>query len=147
MADIDELTAHFQNLGLPQDAAAWLLDLWNLIQVLDDAADGDRADPEAVRRATWAIFQNMPLNPFFQARAAILQPVLVLQLLKWEAANAAEAAGQADARSFVWRAGFYDVVLMVCHLCGVPDAGRACLEMYGETFADYLEEFTCPDQQ
>lgn len=143
MAGEIDLQTHFDTLGLPPEAQAWLLDLWNLIQVLDDAADGDKADPMAVKRATWAIFQNMPLNDFFRQYAAVLQPVLVLQLLKWEAANEAEAAGSADAKSYVWRAGYYDVVLMCCHLCRITGAGRACMDMYGETLAEYLEEFKC----
>ena len=134
-----ELSQHFANLGLPAEAQSWLLDLWNVIQVLDDAMDGDKADPAAVKQATWAIFQNMPLNAFYREYVAILQPVLVVQVLKWEAANAAEAADLADARSFVWRAGYYDVVLLACHLCGI-EAGMTVMHMYGDDFDDYLAE-------
>lgn len=143
MADETELQTHFNTLGLPPEAQSWLLDLWNLIQVLDDAADGDKADPAAARRATWAIFQNMPLNNFYRQYAAILQPVLVLQLLKWEGANVVEARGESNEKSYVWRAGFYEVVLMCCHLCGLNDMGHACMEMYGETFAAYMEGHKC----
>jgi hypothetical protein len=144
MAGEADLKTHFTTLGLPVEAQTWLLELWNLTQVLDDAADGDKADPLAVRRATWAIFQNMPLNDFYRQYVAILQPVMVLQLLKWEAANAVEAMGKPDEKSYVWRAGFYEVVLMCCHLCGINDAGHACMEMYGETYAEYLEDQKCP---
>ena len=143
MAGETDLKAHFDTLGLATEAQAWLLELWNLTQVLDDAMDGDKAEPTSVSRATWAIFQNMPLNPFYREYAAILQPVLVLQLLKWEAANAIEALNTPNEKSYVWRAGFYDVVLMCCHLCGINGAGHACMEMYGETFAEYMEGQTC----
>lgn len=142
MAGETDLQTHFTTLGLPPEAQAWLLDLWNLTQVLDDAMDGDKADPAAVSGATWAIFQNMPLNPFFRQYTAILQPVLVLQLLKWEAANKVEALGMPNEKTYVWRAGFYDVVLMCCHLCGI-EGGHACMEMYGETFAEYMEGQQC----
>lgn len=138
-----DLQKHFDTIGLPPQAQAWLLDLWNLIQVLDDATDGDKADPLAVRRATWAIFQNMPLNDFYRQYVAILQPVLVLQLLKWEGANVVEARGEANEKSYVWRAGFYEVVLMCCHLCGLNDMAHACMEMYGETFDEYKEGQSC----
>lgn len=141
-----DLSTHFETLGLPEAAKAWLMDLWNLIQVLDDACDGDKADPEAARRAVRAVFLNMPLNEFYRQYPAILQPVLVLQMLKWEAANAVEAKGLADEKSYVWRAGFYDVVLMVCHLCGIDGAGHACMEMYGETYAEYRGSVPCPDR-
>ena len=50
MADIDELSAHFVTLNLPAPARAWLLDLWTVIQVLDDAADGHKS-PDAGRAA------------------------------------------------------------------------------------------------
>lgn len=141
-----DLTFHFETLGLPEAAKAWLLDLWNLTQVFDDAMDGDAADKSNVSRAAWAVFQNMPLNDFYRQYCAILQPVLVLQLLKWEAANTVEALGLANEKSYVWRAGFYDVVLMVCHLCGISGAGHACMEMYGETYAEYMGGQKCPDR-
>ena len=135
-----DLKAHFDTVGLPPAAQSWLLDLWNLIGVFDDATDGDKTGHD-VRRAVWAVFQNMPLNDFYRQYAAILQPVLVLQLLKWEAANVAEAAGFANEKTYVWRAGFYDVVLMTCHLCGLPERGHAVMEMYGESYAAYKEGF------
>jgi hypothetical protein len=139
MADKDELSTHFATLGLPDAAKAWLLDLWTVIQVLDDAADGDRA--ENADQAAMAIFWDMPLNPFYRDFSAALQPVLKLQVLKWRAANALEAAGVADERTYMWRAGYYDVVLMVCSLCGIKDAEAECLLLYGETFAAYKEGF------
>lgn len=139
-----DLSAHFTTLGLPEPAQAWLLDLWNLVQVMDDVTDGDPVKKEAAAKAVRAIFLTMPLNDFYRGYAAILQPVLVLQMLKWEACNEIEAKGLANEKTYVWRAGFYDVVLLVCHLCGISDVGHACLEMYGETFTEYMEGQTCP---
>ena len=135
-----DLSAHFTTLGLPEAAKAWLLDLWNLIQVMDDARDGDRASPGDVDRAVKAIFLTMPLNDFYRQFPAVLQPVMVLAALKWEAANEMEAKGLADEKSYMARAGFYDVVLMTCHLCGIENVGHAVMEMYGETFADYIAD-------
>ena len=119
------------------------MDLWGLIQVLDDVVDGDPVDRAAAGGAVRAIFLTMPLNPFYRQNAAILQPVLWLQVMKWEASNEVEAKGLANEKSYVWRAGFYDVVLMVCHLCGVSGVGHACMEMYGETFSEYMEGQKC----
>lgn len=140
MADIDQIQQHLINLGLPESPRLWLVELWNLTQVLDDAMDGDRADPAAVSRATWAVFQNMPLNDFYRHYVAILQPVLVLQLLKWEACNKIEADKGHNALTYAWRAGFYEVVLMVCHLCGLDGKGPEVAAMYGETLDAYLGE-------
>ena len=35
------LIVHFENLDLPPEAASWLMDVWRMIQMLDDVADGD----------------------------------------------------------------------------------------------------------
>jgi hypothetical protein len=123
---------------MPEAPKEWLLDVWHVTQVIDDAADGDKITGADASSMAWAVFARMPLNDFYRQYQSILQPVLVLQLLKWEAANAIEANGQADERSYVWRAGFYDLVLMVCHLCGIK-AGEYVLQMYGETFLEYME--------
>lgn len=135
-----DLATHFETLGLPEPARAWLLDLWNVIQVLDDAYDGDRASPAEVKRAVRAIFWDMPLNPFYQRFQSALQPSLLQMVLQWEAANEVEEAGEADERSYAWRAQYYGVVLMCCHLSGI-EAGASCLRMYGETYAEYREGF------
>lgn len=117
------------------------MDVWHVTQVLDDAMDGDKADPAEVSRAAWAVFATIPANPFYQQYMAALTGVLILALHKWQGANEMEAAGEADERTYCARAGFYDVVLFVCHLCGIPDPGRNCIRLYGETFADYIAEF------
>ena len=140
MTDETHLSTHFDSLGLPAPAKAWLLDLWTVIQVLDDAMDGDDAGQANVTRAAMAIFWDMPLNPFYRDNFSALQPVLKLQVLKWLAANDVEMGGKADERSYMWRAGFYDVVLMVCALCGCDQSASALL-LYGETFTEYMEGF------
>ena len=99
------LAVHFANLQLPPDAARWLLDVWNAIQVLDDVADGDSVDREALDRAVYDLLVGMPSNRFFAVHASTLLPALGLMVLKWKASDTAERAGRADARSFVWLAG------------------------------------------
>jgi hypothetical protein len=141
---IEALEQHLtQSLDLPQPAADWLLDLWRVIQVFDDVHDGDPAGP--VMPALWAALVSMPGNPFYLSNAAALQAAVATAVLKWHAANEAEDAGEADERSFVWRAAYYDVVLLVVLLChGQAEALRLApfvMLMYGEPFADYREEF------
>jgi hypothetical protein len=141
---IDMLEEHFTNtLDLPSAAVDWLLDLWQVIQVFDDAHDGDPVGD--VMPALWASLVSMPSNPFYVANAAVLQGAVANAILKWHAANEAEDAGEADERSFVWRAAYYDVVLLVVLLCyGQTEALRLApvvMLMYGEPFAAYREEF------
>tara|TARA_R110000824_G_scaffold359628_2_gene547225 strand:+ start:8792 stop:9304 length:513 start_codon:yes stop_codon:yes gene_type:complete len=140
---IPHLKEHFAALGIPADASDWLCGVWGAFQFYDDLADGDEITRADVDRELWSGMVTMPSNPFFMARCQTLLPVLALQILKWQASDHAERNGAADARSYVWRAGFYDIVLMVTHLCGGADAAksRAVLSLYGETLAEYLEEF------
>lgn len=143
---IDTLRDHFENLlDLPRPATDWLLDLWSVIQVFDDAVDGDAVTHPAGESAVWAALVSLPGNPFYVAHAAALQAALAAAVLKWTAANAVEASGAADARSFMWRAGYYDVVLLVVLLChGHNTASRLApvvMQMYGETYEDYCKEF------
>ena len=141
---IEALEDHFvSRLNLPPAAADWLLDLWTTIQTFDDMQDGDAV--EDVMPTLWSALVSMPGNPFYQSNAAALQAAVATAILKWHAANVAEAQGQADEKSYVWRAAYYDVVLLVVLLChGQATAlGMAPLVMmmYGEPFAAYREEF------
>lgn len=136
---------HMQALGLPPDAVEWLVMLWDCIQVFDDVADGDpvkRGDLDTVIMNSLVL---MPGNPFFRANSSHLTPVMMTAILKWKASDNAERDGKADARSFVWRASYYDVVLMVVALChgsqAAMDAADSVMLLYGETFAEYLKEF------
>ena len=141
---IEALEDHFINaLDLPQPAADWLLDLWRVIQVFDDIHDGDEVAD--VMPALWAGLVTMPGNPFYLTNAAALQAAVATAILKWHAANEAEDARQADERSYVWRAAYYDVVLLAVLLShGQAEALRLApvvMMMYGEPFAAYQEEF------
>jgi hypothetical protein len=65
--------------------------------------------------------------------------------MKWQASDQAERAGQADAKSFVWRAGYYDLILMAVSLTHGPGFAaknaHLVMELYGEKFEDYMKEF------
>lgn len=140
------LAEHFRALGLPPDAGNWLLDIWQLIQAWDDVADDDKIERARLDRAIWASLVTMPANPFYLANAPALQAGLACMVLKWQAADDAERAGEADARSFVWRAGYYDLVLLVVLLtkgyaAAIKDA-KTVMHLYGETLREYRKEFS-----
>jgi hypothetical protein len=63
------LVVHFQELDLPPEAIAWLLDVWQMIQALDDVADGDDIDRPRLDSTIWASLVTMPANPFYLANA------------------------------------------------------------------------------
>lgn len=141
----ESLLSHYQAWELPPDATAWLLDLWRITQTLDDAMDRDEIAPETLQRAIWSIFVTFPANAFFLAHASQLQPALATAVLKWEAANRAERLGAADERSYMWRAGYYDIVLLTILLCQGYDSAMAktpaVMALYGENYSDYRAEF------
>ena len=68
-----------------------------------------------------------------------------MAILKWKASDEAERAGNPSAMSFVWRAGFYDVVLAVVQIVHGTDAAMQIavnvMSLYGETLPDYMQEF------
>lgn len=139
------LVIHFEELDLPPEAAAWLMDVWRLIQMFDDVADDDPVDRPTLDSAVWTALVTMPGNPFYLANYQALQPALATAVLKWQASDLAERSGKADARSFMWRAGFYDLVLLVVLLTkGQANAMNAAIKvmhLYGEQLDDYLKEF------
>ena len=140
-----DLAIHFQQLELPADAATWLLDLWHAIQTFDDIADGDPVSRQDLDLLIWKTLVSMPVNPFFRANVSDLQPVVAAAFLKWKASDDAERNGRADARSYVWRAAYYDLVLLVILLTQGPikalEKAESVMRLYGDDYAKYREEF------
>lgn len=142
----DSLRANLsQAFALPADCVQWLLDVWACIQTLDDYADGDPVSRERLDALIWSSLVGMPGNPWFAAHAGQMLPILSQMVLKWQASDRAERDGNADARSFVWRAGYYDLVLAAVLLVhGPQNAARVAhlvMSLYGERFEDYMGEF------
>ena len=139
------LRENFKALELPPDAVAWLIDLWHVTQVFDDVADGDAVDRQSLDDTVWRTLVGMPANSFFMTHAGQLLPAVGTAILKWKASDDAEREGRADAKSFVWRAAYYDIVLLVVLLCQGRDSAMekagAVMALYGESFATYCEEF------
>lgn len=147
MGNVDWLKENLQRVfALPAPAVEWLLMLWNAIQVFDDVADGDPVEREDLNATIWNTLVGMNQNTFWLANSQTLAPIVASMILKWQASDQAERAGKADARSFVWRAGYYDVVLMVVAVCHgtqrATHAAQQVMELYGETLENYMKEFS-----
>jgi hypothetical protein len=131
MGNVDWLKENLQRVfALPAPAVEWLLMLWGAIQVFDDVADGDPVEREDLNAAIWNTLVGMNQNTFWQANSHTLAPIVASAILKW----------------FVWRAGYYDVVLMAVALCHgtqrATEAAKQVMELYGETLEDYMKEFS-----
>lgn len=137
------LRDNFEALELPEAAIQWLLELWNATQVFDDVVDGDEVDRADVDRAIWALLAGMPSNEFYQQHQSWLIPALAQSTLKWMASDLAERSGCADERSYMWRAGYYDIVCLVVGLVHGPSSEKSwqALSLYGEACKEYLKEF------
>ena len=139
------LRQHFKPLMLPPAAEEWLLMLWQAIQVFDDYADGDEVQRDALNATIWNTLVAMPQNPFFAQHAGTLLPLLSAMILKWQASDHVERHKEASAKSYMWRAGYYELVLASVQLVHGPAAATAVahqvLGMYGETLEDYMKEF------
>ena len=130
---------------LPQPAIELLLMVFDAIQVFDDVADGDQVEREDLNATIWNTLVGMHQNSFFIANSHHLTPLMATMILKWQASDTAERDGQANAKSFMWRAGYYDLVLMavsIVHGAGFATLhGHHVMALYGETFEDYMKEF------
>lgn len=116
-----------------------------MIQLFDDVADGDQITREELDKVIWCSMVAVHRNEFFQTNVADLLPLVESMIMKWQASDEAERAGEADAKSFVWRAGYYDLVLMatrITHGSAIAQkAAKIVMGMYGEKLEDYLKEF------
>jgi len=140
------IASRFVELGGSQEGAQWLALLWDAIQGLDDWRDGDPVAPAGCERVIHVVLHDLPASPFFRRHAEYLLPHLSTMVLKWRAANAIELDRDAShyPHAFMWRAGFYDVVLMCLALCIGPDAAglraRDVAAIYGETLDEFTKE-------
>lgn len=143
---IDSLRQNLQvALDLPNDAVEWLCDLFEVIQVFDDYADGDDVSRAALDSCICKSLVMLPASPFFIKHSSQLLPMLTAAILKWKASDMVEREGKHGPMSFAWRAGYYDIVLMVVSLVhGRPaamESGHIVMRLYGEKLEDYMKEF------
>lgn len=133
-----------ETLSLSDEAVEWLLALWEVIQLFDDIVDGDAVDRDDVDAAIWNALVGMPGNVFYQRNAHVLIPLMSVAVLKWKASDQVERDGGACATSFVWRAGYYDIVLAVVQIehgtQAAMDIGPVVLNLYGESLEQYMKE-------
>lgn len=138
----DNLAKAFE---LPSSAIEWLLMIYQAIQVFDDVADNDNVTRQELDKTIWNMLVAMHHNQFWKINQDALVPLLSTMVLKWQASDIAERSGQADEKSFVWRAGYYDLVLASVQICHGPEIAikmsKYVMQLYGEKFEDYVKEF------
>ena len=146
MTPIDWLRENLKTtFALPPSAIDWLIMVYEIIQVFDDIADGDNVSRKDLNSTIWNVFIGMNQNQFFVLNNSNLMPILANAILKWQASDTAERLGNADEKSFVWRAGYYDLILMAVLITHGPDYAinnsHLVMQLYGEKFEEYIKEF------
>jgi hypothetical protein len=130
---------------LPAPVVEWLIMVYDAIQVFDDVADGDTVNRSDLNATIWNTMVGIHQNQFFITNSHHLVPLMATAIMKWQASDKAERAGNADAKSFVWRAGYYDLILMAVSLTHGPGFATKnadlVMALYGEKFEDYMKEF------
>jgi hypothetical protein len=142
---VEIFRGHFYEFGFPESAIEWLLMLWHVTQVFDDFADGDAVGRENLDKAIYYSLVGMNANSFYSSYRQELTPVVANFILKWNASDTVERQGNVDERSFMWRAAYYDVIMMVVLIVhGFEKAKKIApfvMNLYGESFDDYKKEF------
>ena len=134
-------------LELPPHALQWLIDLNQAVQGLDDWHDEDPIPQNEKLKVIHLCLVGLSGNPFFLQNYHRLLPLLNSFILKWSAANDIEDNRLKEhlPKAYMWRAGFYDIVLEVVSIVyGFDVASNLSsyvLKMYGETYDEYSKEF------
>lgn len=135
-------------LELPHNAHQWLIDFFETLQGLDDWYDGDDIPQYEKLKVIYNCLVVLSSNPFFLANHTRLHPLINSLILKWAGANAIEEEKDEEElpKAFMWRAGFYDIVLEVVSIAHGFEIATCMssyvLKMYGESFDSYKKEFT-----
>lgn len=138
----------FSTAGCCPDAVEFLNIVWRSIQFIDDVQDGDKPKTSTTD-FMHDMFFTLHTNLFYINHFQSLNSAIFVMIAKWHAANVFEERGEPTHLSFVWRAGFYDLALLVFYLCkgyknGVI-AAPTILSYYGEDYNAYIQEFKkCP---
>lgn len=152
--DAQRVSALVESLSLGPLPSKWLMDLWHSIQALDDWADGASLKRGRIERVIFCALYELPANPWAMQYAADLYPLVGSAVLKWVGANAIEGAAGSDEhmlrRAYMWRAGYWDIVLSVVAIVHGPqvamaNAGRIA-SFYGESWEEYRAGLEQPPQ-
>ena len=127
---------------LDPDAVKLCLELLYLANFYDDVYDGDK--PKDVYKALMIDMVSIRRNPFYLRFQDELNTLITSMSLQWIAANKLEEGKEHLEKSYMLRAGAYQIFAYCAFLCGGLDHYKNCgheiYKLYGETFQDYSQE-------
>ena len=144
----DERNARLARWVGDANAVAWLLDLWDAYEVVDDLVDRDKPVSETdVFRMLWELAVDAPANPFFLKHHRELLPVMRLGINHWIDSVVLEKDGTDRSLrfSYVLRGAYMSITQTVIEITRGRDAMRATsreiIEFFGsETYEDYASK-------
>lgn len=126
------------------DAVQFASLLWSATQEWDDVKDEGQAPSDALM--FWLSF-GMEVDPFYSRFAHLMRPCLMSSYLRWQASNVLDHEPDQVAKSYMLRAGIYDVWHMMAFIVGGHDwaveIGPAIYREYGETVDELRKEMQC----
>ena len=128
-------------------AVSFALNAWEAAQDWDDLHDEGKRSNALI---CWLAF-GKEYDPYFQAHADILRPIMLGVCLQWTVANAYEAEPRSIDKAYMLRAGIYGLFHAIAFIEGgfdwAEEVGPAIYDMYAEPLDDLRKEFECPAQQ
>lgn len=136
------IKVHLEAVLFDANAVALCLDLYRLCQIWDDWYDGDISSKDDILQSFRIALFEIPTNPFFDAFRKTLTPLLLSVLQQWEVANQMEDGKESPEKSYMLRAGVYQIFHMCLFLAhGDEHAkkhGKDVYSIYGEDVVGFL---------
>lgn len=131
-----------------REAFAFLMDVYDIVEIWDDLIDKDKPVDDVVLNATfYRALITLPRNPFYHKHFLDLNPVFEAAILDWYTANALEKTGVTEHlyTSYGLRRGVQMLAIMAARIIGgVEWANKVSFDMGStgdQTWAEYASEF------
>lgn len=127
------------------DAVSLIEGTWSLVEVWDDAIDGEKNEPdEAIHAAfLWALF-GLHDNRFYRAHEVRLRHAFLVMVANWQAANELERSRDREqlVTAYTLRCSPYDFfVAVVLAASGIQAAREAAIYFRGRDTPDRLDDY------
>lgn len=120
------------------EAVRFILSTWGLVEVYDDAVDGERVAPDEAHAAIhWALF-GMRENAFYKKNALALDAAMATAIAEWRTANEMERAKKHLETAYVLRCSPFTLFTLVVALCSGQEMAQEAA-MYFRTL-DYVDD-------
>ncbi|HEY1129129.1 MAG TPA: hypothetical protein VGF12_06980 [Roseateles sp.] len=131
--------------GGSEDASRLIFDAWRFAEVMDDAIDGEKQEPDAdiYSAFTWALF-DLHRNPFYLEHRSALELALRVAVAEWWAATRMEGSRDREqlVTAYTLRCSPYSFfVAVVLAAAGAKAADEAAHYFRSSPTPDRLDDY------